>query len=117
MQTETIKGWPYSISNDGTIRNTKNGNLRKCVVHPKTKRLTITLYKGSRDAATSKGFSVAHLVGHAFVRGYSPALKAIYKDGNPMNCAASNLIFVDKCHPQVTVARRKLTTSRKELGS
>lgn len=85
----------YMISNYGRIKTVYNGEeiLLRTSVNPYSKRIQVTLSKDGKQ----KTFSLARIVGFAFVEGYSENNNTInHKDGDITNNNADNLEWVSQ---------------------
>jgi hypothetical protein len=85
-----IQGWPYEVSNQGRVRNTRTGNALKAVAH-KSGYLNVQLW----NRCQYKTFLVHRLVAFAFL-GAPPSDKheVAHSDGDRHKNAASNLRWV-----------------------
>lgn len=84
-----IEGWPYSVSDDGQVRNDRNGNILKQVM-ANSGYCRVRLW----DCGRGKNYSVHRLVALAFLPNPDKKPEVNHKDGNKANNEVSNLEWV-----------------------
>ncbi len=86
----------HEISNLGRVRMIRKGAA------PIYRKISIGAKGKLRVQIDSDQCQVARLVGEAFCKSFKPELRPVYRDGNSLNCCASNLKWVSQS--QVTGA-------------
>lgn len=83
-------GWPYSVSNQGRVRNCRNGHvLEHCYDSDGYAKVVLN------DAPRRRNNAKIHmLVSEAFLGPQPPGAQVNHKDGNKRNSAADNLEWV-----------------------
>lgn len=83
-----INGWPYSVSDDGQVRNDRNGHILKAAENSGYHRVCLW------DHGKGKNCSVHRLVAIAFLPNDDKKPEVNHKDGNKGNNVVGNLEWV-----------------------
>lgn len=90
-----VNGWPYSVSNEGHVRNDRTGHIKAYSV-TNCGYAQVALF----DNGKCKRFSVHRLVAEAFVPNAFNDAQVNHIDGNKLNNVANNLEWVSNSQNQ-----------------